>query len=47
METNKIKWRQNKVFELYSKGHNQTEIAKILQVGIGTIKRHTAYSQRG
>jgi hypothetical protein len=36
-----IKWRRAKVLELSSEGHNQSEIAKIMQVGISTINRDT------
>jgi hypothetical protein len=38
-----IKWRRAKVLELSSEGHNQSEIAKIMQVGISTINRDTIY----
>jgi transposase len=34
-----IEWRRSKVAELDSQGHNQPEIAKILQVSIGTVNR--------
>ena len=30
-------WRRNQVLELTSKGHTQTEISSILQIGISTI----------
>jgi hypothetical protein len=42
----RIKWRQDKVLELCSKGHNQSEIARILQVGIATISRDVHYIQQ-
>jgi predicted transcriptional regulator len=32
-------WRRSKVAELDSQGHSQPEIAKILQVSIGTVNR--------
>jgi transposase len=38
-----IQWRRAKVLELSSQGHNQSEIAKILQVGISTINRDAIY----
>jgi hypothetical protein len=34
-----IEWRRNKVAELNSKGHSQPEIARIMQVSIGTVNR--------
>jgi len=34
-----IEWRRSKVAELDSQGHSPSEIAKILQVSIGTINR--------
>jgi predicted transcriptional regulator len=36
-------WRRSKVLELVSKGHNQAEIAKILQVSQPTISRDLEY----
>ena len=38
-----IEWRRAKVLELSSKGHNQSEIAKIMQVGISTINRDAIF----
>ena len=38
-----IEWRRAKVLELSSQGHNQSEIATIMQVGISTINRDTIY----
>jgi transposase len=38
-----IEWRRAKVLELSSQGHNQSEIAKILQVGISTINRDASF----
>src|SRR5918994_1128617 len=38
-----IEWRRAKVLELRSQGHNQSEIAKILQVGISTINRDAIF----
>ena len=32
-----LQWRRSKVLELSSEGHNQTQIAKILQVSLATI----------
>jgi hypothetical protein len=38
-----IEWRRTKVLELSSQGHNQSEIATIMQVGISTINRDAIY----
>jgi hypothetical protein len=38
-----IQWRRSKVAELDSKGHNQPEMASILQVSIGTVNRDLSY----
>jgi hypothetical protein len=38
-----IEWRRSKVLELSSQGHNQSEIATIMQVGISTINRDAIY----
>jgi transposase len=38
-----IEWRRAKVLELSSQGHNQSEIAKIMQVGISTINRDVIF----
>jgi hypothetical protein len=38
-----IEWRRAKVLELSSQGHNQSEIARIMQVGISTINRDVIY----
>jgi Trp operon repressor len=38
-----IQWRRDKVQELSSQGNSQREIAKILQVGIGTVNRDLSY----
>jgi IS30 family transposase len=38
-----LEWRRDKVQELSSQGYSQREIAKILQVGIGTINRDLSY----
>jgi hypothetical protein len=46
MEKMRIKWRQDKVLELCSKGHNQSEIARILQVGVAIISRDVHYIQQ-
>jgi hypothetical protein len=34
-----VEWRRSKVAELDSQGHSQPEIARILQVSIGTVNR--------
>jgi hypothetical protein len=34
-----IEWRRGKVAELDSQGHSQPEIARILQISIGTVNR--------
>jgi hypothetical protein len=34
-----IEWRRSKVLELDSQGHSQPEIARILQVSVGTVNR--------
>jgi hypothetical protein len=34
-----IEWRRSKVAELDSQGHSQPEIARILQISIGTVNR--------
>jgi Trp operon repressor len=39
VERTQIEWRRSKVAELDSQGHSQPEIARILQVSIGTINR--------
>jgi hypothetical protein len=38
-----IEWRRAKVLELSSQGHNQSEIAQIMQVAISTINRDAIY----
>jgi hypothetical protein len=38
-----IQWRRSKVAELDSKGHNQPEMASILQVSIGTVNKDLSY----
>jgi len=43
MEQQSIRWRRDKVQELSSQGNSQREIAKVLQVGIGTINRDIQY----
>jgi hypothetical protein len=43
VEQQSIQWRRDKVQELSSQGNSQREIAKILQVGIGTINRDLTY----
>jgi hypothetical protein len=39
----RLEWRRNKVLEYSSKGHNQPEIARILQVGLATVNRDISY----
>ncbi|RPH73578.1 hypothetical protein EHM76_05125 [bacterium] len=34
-----LDWRRSKVLELNSQGYSQPEIAKILQVSLGTVNR--------
>ena len=34
-----IEWRRTKVLELDSQGHSQPEIARILQVSVGTVNQ--------
>ena len=34
-----IEWRRSKVAELGSQGHSQPEIARTLQISIGTVNR--------
>jgi hypothetical protein len=38
-----IEWRRAKVLELSSQGHNQSEIARIMQVGISTVNRDVIF----
>jgi Sigma-70, region 4 len=38
-----IEWRRSKVLELDSQGHSQPEIARILQVSVGTVNRDLMY----
>ena len=38
-----IEWRRSKVLELDSQGHSQPEIARILQVSVGTVNRDLSY----
>jgi hypothetical protein len=39
----RLEWRRNKVLELSSQGHSQPEIARILQIGLGTVNRDLSY----
>lgn len=41
-----IEWRRNKVLELASKGHNQSEISRILQISQPTINRDLSYLRK-
>jgi hypothetical protein len=43
MEQQSIQWRKDKVQELSSQGNSQREIARILQVGTGTINRDLSF----
>jgi hypothetical protein len=38
-----LEWRRTKVLELLSKGNSQSEIAKVLQVGLSIISRDVYY----
>jgi hypothetical protein len=38
-----VQWRRDKVQELWSKVHSQTEISYVLQVGLATINRDISY----
>lgn len=38
-----IQWRRNKILELSSQGHNQTEIADILKISESTVSRDLSY----
>ena len=38
-----VEWRRSEVLELSSKGHNQSEIAKILQVDKSIISRDISF----
>jgi len=42
-EMERLEWRRDKVQELSSKGHSQREIAKILQVGLGSVNRDLTF----
>jgi DNA-binding transcriptional regulator LsrR (DeoR family) len=41
-----IEWRRNKVLELASQGHNQSEISRILQISQPTINRDLSYLRK-
>jgi DNA-binding CsgD family transcriptional regulator len=41
-----LEWRRNKVLELSSQGHNQSEISKILQVSQPTVNRDLSYLKK-
>jgi predicted transcriptional regulator len=44
MNNNKsLEWRRNKVMELASQGHSQSEISRILQISQPTINRDISY----
>ena len=38
-EAERLQWRRNKILELSSQGRSQPQIARILQVGLGTVNR--------
>ena len=38
-----IEWRRSQIFELSSKGHSQSEIARILQIDKSIISRDSSY----
>jgi hypothetical protein len=38
-----LEWRRNKVMELASQGHNQSEISRILQISQPTVNRDLSY----
>jgi predicted transcriptional regulator len=40
---NSLEWRRSKVLELSSQGHNQPEIARILQISQPTVNRDIGY----
>jgi transposase len=46
VERSQIEWRRSKVAELDSQGHSQPEIARILQISIGTVNRETASKRK-
>ena len=41
--SSQIEWRRSKVLELDSQGHSQPEIARILQVSLGTVNKDLSY----
>ena len=41
-----IEWRRSKVAEIDSQGHSQPEIARTLQVSIGTVNRDLSILRR-
>ena len=41
-----IEWRRNKVLELASQGHNQSDISRILQISQPTINRDLSYLRK-
>ncbi|MGI0043278.1 MAG: hypothetical protein ACRD47_06170 [Nitrososphaeraceae archaeon] len=42
-EAERLQWRRNKVLELSSQGRSQPQIARILQIGLGTVNRDLQY----
>lgn len=45
-DSERLKWRRNKVLELSSEGRSQPQIASILQVGLGTVNRDIQYLKK-
>ena len=42
----RLQWRRNKVLELSSQGRSQPQIARILQVGLGTVNRDLQFLRK-
>jgi hypothetical protein len=43
VRNNNTEWRKDKVLELISQGHNQSEISRIMQIPVSTINRDVLY----
>lgn len=41
-----LQWRRNKILELTTRGHSQHDIARTLQVAVGTVNRDLAILRR-
>ena len=41
-----LRWRRDKMLQLSAEGHNQHEIAKILQIALGTVNRDYQYLKK-